>query len=134
MQLEYTFDRMGVNHLVCMGSGELQNRMRVDLFVNASGGVSTTQYYTGFDERTAYFDYSSAESRDDLITYGTRRLLELASSNTVEVHASDGTEMEVGDIIFAVYKGVSVTVPIVRKVLKIERGMVKTEYKVKGEQ
>ena len=134
MQLEYTFDRMGVNHLVCMGAGELQQRMRVDLYLDANGNVSTTQYYTGFEERTAYFDYSSAESRDDLITYGTRRLLEIASSNTVEVHADDGADMEVGDLIFAVYKGVSVTVPIVRKVLKIERGMVKVEYKVKGEQ
>lgn len=134
MQLEYTFDRMGINHLVCMGSGELQQRMRVDLYLDANGNVSTTRYYTGFEERTAFFDYSSAESRDDLILYGTRRLLEIASSNTVEVHADDGVNMEVGDIIFAVYRGVSVSVPIVRKVLKIERGMVKVEYKVKGEQ
>lgn len=134
MQLEYTFDRMGINHLVCMGSGELQQRMRVDLYLDADGNVSTAKHYTGFAERTAFFDYSSAESRDDLILYGTRRLLEIASSNTVEVHANDGLDMEVGDKIFAVYKGVAVAVPIIRKVLKIEREMVKVEYKVKGEQ
>lgn len=133
-QLEFIYNRMGINHLICMGSGELQQRMRVDLYTNAAGNVTETQYYTGFAERAQYFDYPSAESRDDLIKYGTQRLLEVASNNTVSVHARDDLEMEIGDTILAAYKGETVVAPIVRKILKIQKGAIYQEYKVKGEQ
>lgn len=132
-QLEFTYNRMGINHLICMGSGELQQRMRVDLYLNAAGNVTQTRYYTGFDERIALFDYPSAESQADLIAYGEKRLLEIASSNAVAIHAKSGEDMEIGDTVLASYKGVTVVTPIVRKVLKIAREMVTTEYKTKGE-
>ena len=134
VEIEMTVDKMGINHLVCMGSGELQNRMRVDLYIDGAGGVSETQYYTGFDERTAYYDYASAESRDDLVKYGTERLLELASSNTVGIHASETETLEVGDLVRAQHNKTVVRLPIVRKILKLERGMFRQEYRVKGEQ
>lgn len=133
IQLEFVYNRMGINHLVCMGQGELQQRQRVDLYINKAGNVSQAQYYTGFDERTAYYDYASAESLESLTQYGSERLLELASSDTVAVHAREDIEMEIGDTIRAAYKGSTVVAPIVRKILKIERGAITQEYKVKGE-
>ena len=133
VDMSYVYDGMGINHLVCMGSGELQQRMRVDLYINAAGQVSTTQYYTGFAERTALYDYTSAESQDDLIKYGTERLLELASSKTIDIHARDENTLEVGDIVTAVKGGVTLTAPIVKKILKIEQGAITQQYKVKGE-
>lgn len=133
VEMDYTDDNMGINHLVCMGSGELQARMRVDLYINAQGKVSQTKYYTGFAERTAYYDFSSAESRDDLIKYGTQRLIELASSTNIGIHARDSSTLEIGDKVTATRLGATVTAPIVRKILKIERGKMTQEYKVKGE-
>ena len=134
VEIEMTTNQMGINHLVCMGSGELQNRMRVDLYINKKGAVSQTRYYTGFKERVAYYDYPSAESRADLIKYGTERLLELASSTTVGVHASETEELEVGDMVRAVKGKTVVRLPVVRKILKLERGRWIQEYRVKGEQ
>lgn len=133
VQLEYTFNNMGINHLVCMGQGELQQRQRVDLYVNNVGNVSTTQYYTGFDERTEYYDYASAESEQDLIDNGTTRLQEICSTNLVAVHAKNGLDLEVGDSIIATYKGQMVIAPIIQKILSIEKGLITTEYKVKGD-
>ena len=133
VDMSYVFDGMGINHLVCMGSGELQQRMRKDLYINASGQVSTTKYYTGFHERTAYYDYSSAESMDDLTKYGTERLLELASSKTISIHAREENTLEVGDIVRAVKGGQMVTAPIVKKILKITQGAISQQYTVKGE-
>lgn len=133
VEMNYTDDNMGINHLVCMGSGELQQRMRVDLYMDANGNVSQTRYYSGFAERIAYYDYSSAESQDDLIKYGTQRLLELASSTSIGIHARETSTLEIGDKITASRLGASVTSPIVRKILKIERGKLTQEYKVKGE-
>lgn len=134
VEIEMTTNEMGINHLVCMGQGELQNRMRVDLYISKKGTVSQTQYYTGFDERVAYYDYPSAESRDDLIKYGKERLLELASSTTVGVHASETEELEIGDMVRAVKGKTVVRLPVVRKILKLERDKWTREYKVKGEQ
>lgn len=133
VEMNYTDDGMGINHLVCMGSGELQQRMRVDLYIDSSGNVSQTRFYSGFAERTAYYDYASAESREDLIKYGTERLLELASSTSIGIHARETSTLEIGDKVTASRFGVSVTSPIVRKILKLERGKLTQEYKVKGE-
>lgn len=133
VQLEYTYDGMGINHLVCMGQGELQNRQRVDLYVTRTGDVSTQQYYTGFEERTAYYDYASAESEADLINDGTKRLLEICNSNLISAHAKSDLDLDIGDTIVATYKGKMVIAPIIQKILTIQAGQVITEYKVKGE-
>ena len=41
-----------VNHLICLGSGELKDRMRVDLYVDTQGRISTIQSIVGADEYT----------------------------------------------------------------------------------
>ena len=129
-----TNDRMGINHLVCMGAGELQNRQRVDLYVGQDGEISETQYFTGFSERKAYYDYGSVESLDELKKHGTKRLKELASSKKVEVSAKSGHSIEVGDSVQAALRGNVVVTPIVRKIVKIVQGVESVEYKTSNEQ
>lgn len=129
----FTVDGMGINHLLAAGAGELQSRMKVDLYIGADGKVTQTQYYTGFDERTAFYDYSSAESMDDLIDYGSKRLLELASHRTLTIEAPEDLGVEVGDIAQGTFPdGTVVRLPIVKKVYKIAGGLVLTEVKIKG--
>lgn len=134
LNMTITADGMGVNHLVCMGQGELQQRDRVDLYVQSDGTIGQNQYYTGFQERTAYFDYASAQSTQDLIDKGTSNLLEKASKKTMKVTASD-IEMEVGDFVTgrANSMGISLHSPIYKKKLKITRAGSSVEYSVKGE-
>lgn len=132
--LTYITDRMGINHLVCGGQGELQNRMIVDLYIDDLGNISRTQYYFGFEERTEFFDYSSAESEDDLVDAGTERLKEIASHNILGFKVPEDLELEIGDLISAVFpRGEHVVTPIVSKLYKIVGGLVSTEYKLKGE-
>ena len=40
LTLTFTDDRMGINHLICMGKGELQERQRVDFYIGPSGKVT----------------------------------------------------------------------------------------------
>lgn len=132
--LTYTDDNMGINHLICGGSGELQQRMIRHLYINDQGEISQSQYYTGFKERTQFFDYSSAESEDDLINAGTERLKEIASKTQLGFKVPDEADLEIGDLIFAVFpNGERIQSPIVSKLFKIVGGLVSTEYKVKGE-
>lgn len=129
----FTDDNMGINHLLCAGSGELQARMKVDLYIGADGKVTTTQYYTGFAERTAFYDYSSAESMDDLVDYGSKRLLELASHRTLTIEAPEDMDIEVGDIAQGTFPdGTVVQLPIVKKIYRIAGGLILTEVKIKG--
>lgn len=133
--MAFTLNNMGINHLICGGSGELQNRMIVHLYIDENGAISQTQYYTGLKERTAFFDYPSAESEDDLIDSGTEELLQLASHKTLEMRAPEDLELEIGDIVQGLFPdGTLIRSPVVNKIYKIQNGILSTEYKIKGEE
>ena len=133
--MAFTLDNMGINHLICGGSGELQNRMIVHLYIDENGAISQTQYYTGLKERTAFFDYPSAESEDDLIDSGTEELLQLASHKTLAMRAPEDLELEIGDIVQGLFPdGTLIQSPVVNKIYKIQNGILSTEYKIKGEE
>lgn len=132
--VDITNNRMGINHLVCMGGGELQNRQRLDLYIGSNGKVTTTKYFTGFAERTAYYDYGNVESLDELRKHGEERLLSIASSRSVQVKANGSKDAEIGDTVRASLRGEVITTPIVRKIVKIKDGVPTYEYKTKDEQ
>lgn len=52
--MTFEIDNMGINHLVCGGAGELQQRMIIDLYIDSDGVVSQSQYYTGYEELSAF--------------------------------------------------------------------------------
>lgn len=132
--LTYIDDNMGINHLICGGSGELQNRMIRHLYIDDQGQISQTPFYTGFKERTKFFDYPNAESESDLIDSGIKELKELASKKELGFKVPEDADLEIGDIITAVFpNGMTVQSPIVSKIYKIVGGLTSTEYKVKGE-
>jgi hypothetical protein len=131
VSLTYTDNRLGINHLICLGGGELQERTRVDLYVQADGSIGTTQYYTGLDERTAIYDYSNAESEANLIRCGKLRLKSIATGKTLTIDNSD-IDGDVGDYVSAYYNGVSASVRITEKILTITGGTWKYESKIKG--
>ena len=87
-----------VNHLICLGSGELKNRMRVDLYADTQGDISTIQSIVGADEYTQVYEYSNAKDVDDLKASGTAKLKELIADTPLEVEVKDGA-YAVGDIV-----------------------------------
>lgn len=133
--MTFILDNMGINHLICGGQGELQNRMIRHLYIDSNGVISQTQYYFGFEERTEFFDYPSAESEDDLIDNGTKRLLEVASHKTMYMQAPDNNDLNVGDIVQGTFPdGTIIRSPIIQKVFKISGGLLTVNYKIKGEE
>lgn len=131
VSLTFTDNRLGINHLICLGQGELEERTRVDLYVQEDGSIGTAQYYTGFDERTAIYDYPNAESEANLIRYGKLRLKSIMTgkSLTIDNSAVDG---DVGDFVSAYYNGASASVRITQKILTITGDKWKYESKIKG--
>lgn len=132
---QLTVERYGnkVNHLICLGQGELADRDVIHLYVDQSGRIGTVQYYTGMKEITAVYDYSSAESIDDLQTNGIKRLKELRDNDKVDVSVNDSSEIvyDIGDVITAhdVNSGNSGSATVVQKIVKIQNGAISINYK-----
>lgn len=118
-----TDNRRGINHLICLGRGELKDRQVVHLYVWPDGSIVQRQYYTGLDERQQVYDNTSAESLDDLIKGGTDKLKELQSKQSLSVSVSD-LDLSIGDIIGgrSYEYGFFIAKPIVGKVIQVQDG------------
>ena len=128
--------RRGINHLICLGKGELKDRQVVHLYVQLDGSISQARkYYTGLKERTAVYDNSNAEDMNELIKSGTERLKELMGAKTMGMTVQD-VDLQIGDIIAGrdYDTGMYLQKPVVQKIVKVENGDITVEYKVEGEE
>lgn len=120
-----------VNHLLCAGTGQLENRAIVHFYADENGNVSHKQTLFGIDEICALYDYSNANT-SELETEGKKKLLEYQTSGTVEVDAHEDMDVDVGDIISARDNstGTTVTATVSKKVVKVARGVATYSYEV----
>lgn len=128
-------DQMGINHLICLGKGELKNRTVVHLYADESGNISQVKSIGGIDEIIAVFDNSGAE-QETLIETGTKRLKELINSKSFTPSLKDvNVELFIGDVISGrdYITGNFITKPIVEKIAKRETGWITKDYKIEGE-
>jgi hypothetical protein len=123
-----------VNHLVCAGTGELENRAVVHFYADASGNVSHAQSLFGVDEITALYDYSNADEAK-LEEEGRKKLQEYQTQGSVEVDAHDDIDVDVGDIISARdnVHGKTVSAIVVKKIVQVSRGVATYRYEVGSE-
>ena len=133
MNADYTMnmEATGINHLICLGQGELKNRTVVDLYVDGSGNISTTQTYFGVDEIVGVYDYAGA-ARDDLIQSGTEQLAQEVNKNTFNIELESEKDVAIGDIVGGrdYITGMRMTAPITTKVVTWRNGFESTEYKL----
>lgn len=129
-----TIDRTGINHLVCLGSGELRNRIVEHLYVDGNGVISQTQTFFGENEIAEVYDYAGA-SRDDLIQSGVDQLKGELNLNEFRIELESEREVAVGDIVGSrdYITSYTVTAPITTKIVKFEDGFVNIEYKLSSD-
>lgn len=123
-----------VNHLVCAGTGELENRAVVHFYADAAGNVSHTQSLFGVDEISALYDYSNADEAQ-LEEEGRKKLQEYQTQGSIEVEAHDDIDVDVGDVISARDNahGRTVTATVAKKIVKVSRGIATYSYEVGSE-
>ena len=123
-----------VNHLVCAGTGELENRAVVHFYADAKGNVSHKQTLFGVDEIAALYDYSNADT-EKLEEDGRKKLKEYQTTGSVEVDAHDDIDVDVGDVISARDNahGRTVAATVAKKVVKVSRGVATYSYEVGSE-
>lgn len=133
-----TVERYGskVNHLICLGSGNLAERMVLHLYVDQNGRVGTTQHYTGLEEIAEIYDYANAESEEELREYGEKQLADLRNRDKVELTAYEGSglEYDIGDIIGGTdtTTGNTASAIVTQKIVNINNGAVRINYKTSG--
>lgn len=122
-----------VNHLICLGKGDLAEREVIHLYADQFGNIGDVQHYTGLDEICDTYDNSNSE---DLRNDGVKKFAELRNNDKAEINLSkaDGLAYDIGDIVGAKeYKsGVSVSATVTQKIVKIKNGVANTEYKIGG--
>lgn len=123
-----------VNHLVCAGTGELENRAVIHFYADSAGNVSHTQSLFGVDEICALYDYSNADEAQ-LEEEGKKKLKEYQTQGSVEVEAHDDIDVDVGDVISARDNahGRTVTATVAKKIVKVSRGVATYSYEVGSE-
>jgi hypothetical protein len=126
-----TRDTSGVNHLVCLGDGELKDRVVVHLYMDGSGNISQRQTFFGVDEIAAVYDYAGA-GRSDLIQSGTDKLIDEKNVNEFIIELESVKEVAVGDIVGGrdYITGMRMTAPITAKIVTWVKGIENVEYKL----
>ena len=133
-----TVERYGskVNHLVCLGSGTLADRMVLHLYVDQFGRIGTNQYFTNLEEIAEIYDYSSAASLEELREYGIKQLEAMRNNDKVELtaHEGSGLEYDIGDIIGGTdtTTGNTASAVVTQKIVSIKNGVVSINIKTSG--
>jgi hypothetical protein len=124
-----------VNHLICLGKGELTEREVIHLYVDKSGKIGDVQYFTGLDDMSEIYDNSNTE---DLRKDGIAKLKELLDIDKADLALNENEETvyDIGDIVGAmdVQSGISVATAVSQKIVRIINGAISTEYKTGSDQ
>lgn len=141
--LTFEFDRYkgGINHLICLGNGQLKDRLVIHLYVQKDGSIGDTKYYTGKDERVSTLNYPNAESAEELQTKGIERLKELMSYTNMDIDLRNTSltglrdapeDIDIGDIVGGrdFDTGIYLSKQITQKIVKIKDGRESIEYSV----
>lgn len=128
-QIQKTYNL--VNHLICLGAGNLKDRTVVHLYLDRNGNITTSQVFTGIEEIAEVYDYANAESVDDLTSKGKEKLLE-QNTNSIQLTLGDGYDFDIGDKITVtdIVTGIEVTRHITKKIVTINKDILRINYSV----
>ncbi len=125
-----------VNHLICLGKGELKDRQVIHLYVDGDGDIVDQQYFYGIDEVVEVYDYSNVESVAELKKAGIDKLGELKSTDSFEVTSVVDDRLKIGDVIGAydTYTKTGIRREIVNIIVDITDTTIQLEYRVGGDE
>jgi hypothetical protein len=134
-QISFKIKKKGnpLNHVICLGKGDLVEREVIHVYADSNGNISTVQSLTGIQEVSATYDYSNAESSEELKQGGIKMITESWNSDEVDFDFdSDDESFDIGDVIGAKEEltGTEVSAEITKKIVTINNNTTKISYKV----
>jgi hypothetical protein len=133
--IEFTIDKgyNPINHVICLGKGDLADREVIHVYSDENGNISDTQSLTDILEVAAVYENTNAESTEELRQGGIERMLESWNSDKIEFSFdSDNEAYDIGDIVGAKehITGIEVKTEITKKIVTVNNGETKISYKV----
>ena len=122
-----------LNHVVCLGKGDLAEREVLHVYADANGNICEEQSITGINEVAAVYDYPSAESSEELKRGGIDKIITSWNSDEVNFDfVSDKEKYDIGDIVGAIedVTGVEVSREITKKIVTIQNNVTTISYEV----
>lgn len=122
-----------LNHVICLGKGELAEREVIHLYADAEGNITDKQVFFGVDEVADVYENTNAESSDELREGGIERIMESWASNEIDFDfTADDFVYDIGDIVGAKERltGIEVNAEITKKIVKIQNNETTISYKV----
>lgn len=121
------------NHVICLGAGDLAERTVIHLYADKDGKVSHTQTFFGMDEVCEVYDYSNAESDEELEEGGSEILEKSWNSDSVKIDFTNASSVyDIGDIVGAKENttGISISQRIIKKIVTLKNDRATISYKV----
>lgn len=121
----------GVNHLICLGGGELKDRVIIHLYVDNLGNIGKTQHFTGLQEITETYDYGNSELESELEANGIEKLEDLKSRNSISA-VFEKLDVTVGDIVGGKNRITKIELKetVNAEIIKIKNDTMSITYKV----
>ena len=124
-----------LNHVICLGKGDLKDRRVIHVYADASGNISGTKTFAGLDEVCAVYDNSNAESDDELKQGGIDMIQDSWASMSVDFSfETDNESIDVGDVIGAKERITEIVVVamISKKIVSISNNTTSISYACEG--
>jgi hypothetical protein len=134
-QISFRIKKKGnpVNHVVCLGKGDLSEREVIHVYADEDGNIITNQRLKGIQEVSAIYENVNVESSEELKQGGIDKIRESHNSNELEYDFdSDAESYDVGDIVGAREEVTSTEIKseITKKIVTIKNNTTTISYKV----
>lgn len=120
-----------LNHVICLGKGELAGREVIHVYADANGNISETQVFTGLAEVAGVYENANAEDSAELKQGGIDMLKAAWASDEIDFDFVDDAESyDIGDIVGAEehITETDVTREITKKIVTIQNNTVTVSY------
>lgn len=134
-QISFNIKKIGnpINHVICLGKGELAQREVIHLYADENGNISESQVFTGIREVCVTYENVNAEDSDALKQGGIDLIRKSWNSNELKYDFnSDDESFDIGDVVGAMEEvtGTEVNAEITKKIVTINNNTTKISYKV----
>lgn len=136
-QISFTIQKNSkhVNHVICLGQGDLKDRRVIHVYADLFGNISGTQTQFGLDEVCVAYDNSNAESDDELKQGGFDIITESFANDSIDFDFNSNDEsFDINDVIGAkeLNTGTVVSASIKKKIVKIVNNKTTISYECEG--
>lgn len=132
-QISFKIRKKGspLNHVICLGKGDLSEREVIHVYADEKGNISDTQVLTGILEVSTTYENANVETTEELKQGGIDLIRESWNSDEIDFDFdSDVETYDVSDVVGAkeIQTGVEVRAEITKKIVTIKKEGLLVSY------